>query len=102
MMEQLLFIAVLIFSIVVHECAHGVAAERAGDPTARMLGRITLNPIPHIDLIGSIALPALLIISGSPFLFRFEPDPLCCFPLPQHYLGCIWRSHPKQPLSFRL
>ncbi len=77
MIEQLLFIVVLIFSIVVHECAHGVAAERAGDPTARMLGRITLNPIPHIDLIGSIALPAILIISGSAFLFGWaKPVPV--------------------------
>lgn len=77
MIESILFILVLIFSVVVHECAHGIAAERAGDPTARSLGRITLNPIPHIDLIGSIALPAILIITGSPFLFGWaKPVPV--------------------------
>lgn len=76
-MEQLLFIVVLIFSVVVHECAHGIAAERAGDPTARSLGRITLNPVPHIDLIGSIVLPAILIITGAPFLFGWaKPVPV--------------------------
>ncbi len=58
----------LIFSIIVHEVAHGIAAEREGDPTARMLGRITLNPLKHIDLFGSVILPLLLIVSNAGFL----------------------------------
>jgi|Deesub1362B_J571_1020462.scaffolds.fasta_scaffold03235_4 Zn-dependent protease len=77
MIEQLLFIPVLIFSIVVHECAHGIAALRAGDPTAKLMGRITLNPLPHIDPIGSILLPGLLILTNSSFLFGWaKPVPV--------------------------
>lgn len=67
---------VLIFSIVIHEVAHGVAAEQQGDPTARMLGRITLNPIVHADLVGTIILPFLLVISGAPFFIGWaKPVP---------------------------
>ncbi len=51
-----------------HEVAHGIAAEREGDPTARMLGRITLNPLKHIDWIGSVILPLALILSGAGFV----------------------------------
>ena len=53
---------ILFFSIILHEIAHGLMAERHGDPTARIMGRITLNPIPHIDLIGTIMLPGIMII----------------------------------------
>jgi Zn-dependent protease len=60
---------VLIFSAILHEVAHGYVADRLGDPTARLLGRLTLNPIPHIDPFMSIVLPLLLLISGSPILF---------------------------------
>ena len=52
----------LIFSVILHEIAHAYAALRCGDPTARDAGRITLNPIPHIDLVGTIILPAVLIL----------------------------------------
>ncbi len=78
MIEQLLLtLPVLIFSVAVHECAHGIAAERAGDPTARMLGRITLNPIKHIDLVGSIVVPGLLILTNAGFLFGWaKPVPV--------------------------
>lgn len=61
-------ILIFAFAVIIHEVAHGVAAEKLGDPTARDLGRITLNPIPHIDLTMSIILPGLLLLSGSPFL----------------------------------
>jgi len=54
---------------VLHEIAHGWMADKLGDPTARKLGRITLNPIKHIDPFMTIMLPGILIISGSPFLF---------------------------------
>jgi len=77
-MERLLIILpILLFSVVIHECAHGIAAERAGDPTARMLGRITLNPLPHIDPIGSILVPVLLILTNSTFFFAWaKPVPV--------------------------
>ncbi|HUP18392.1 MAG TPA: site-2 protease family protein [Gemmatimonadota bacterium] len=67
----------LLFSIIVHEVAHGWMAERWGDPTARMLGRITLNPLPHIDPIGSILVPAILLASGSGVIFGWaKPVPV--------------------------
>ncbi len=76
-LSRLLFFPVLIFSIIIHECAHGIAALRAGDPTAKDLGRITLNPLPHIDLFGSIILPLILWFTGSPFLFGWaKPVPV--------------------------
>lgn len=55
-----IFIFILLFSVIFHEVAHGLMAEKLGDPTARYAGRLTLNPIPHIDLFGSILLPAFL------------------------------------------
>jgi len=65
-----------IFSIIVHENAHGLAAEHFGDPTARSLGRITMNPLPHIDPIGSILLPVASYLSGVPFLGWAKPVPV--------------------------
>lgn len=71
-----LSILVLIISVIVHEVAHGVAAEHLGDPTPRTLGRITLNPIKHIDLVGSIIVPIVLILSGSSVVFGWaKPVP---------------------------
>ncbi len=61
--------AVAVFSITSHEAAHGYVADRLGDPTARERGRLTLNPIPHIDLFFTILLPLFLILSGSGFIF---------------------------------
>ncbi|MEZ5557739.1 MAG: site-2 protease family protein [Pseudomonadales bacterium] len=61
--------AVVIPSITSHEAAHGFAADRLGDDTARSLGRLTLNPIPHIDPFLTVLLPALLLLMGSPILF---------------------------------
>jgi Zn-dependent protease len=60
---------VAIVSITSHEAAHGFVADRLGDPTARERGRLTLNPIPHIDLFFTILLPLFLILSGSGFIF---------------------------------
>jgi Zn-dependent protease len=69
-MEIIFFIAILIFSVVIHEVSHGVVAYMLGDPTAKYQGRLTLNPIPHIDPFGSIILPLLLSI---PVLFGATP-----------------------------
>jgi Zn-dependent protease len=69
-------IAVLIFSVVVHEVSHGVTAEKLGDPTARRMGRITLNPIPHLDLLGSIIIPVLATITHAPLIGWAKPVPV--------------------------
>jgi len=67
---------ILIISVIVHEVAHGYAANSLGDPTARLAGRLTLNPFPHIDLMGSIIIPALLVLTQSPILFGWaKPVP---------------------------
>ena len=68
-MDKLFTFLVFIFSAVIHEVAHGLVAEKFGDSTARDEGRITLNPIPHIDPFGSILLPGLLLWVGSPIVF---------------------------------
>ncbi|MCA9470274.1 MAG: site-2 protease family protein [Nitrospira sp.] len=62
-------ILVAVISITSHEAAHGFVADWLGDPTAREQGRLTLNPIPHIDLFFTILLPLFLILSGSAFIF---------------------------------
>ena len=75
-MDIFLSFSILILSIIVHEVAHGYAADALGDPTARLAGRLTLNPLPHIDLMGSIVLPALLMITHSPIFFGWaKPVP---------------------------
>lgn len=76
-MESILFtIVVLIISIIIHEVAHGYAAYALGDPTAKLAGRLTLNPIPHVDLVGSILIPGLLVLSQSTMLFGWaKPVP---------------------------
>jgi Zn-dependent protease len=62
-------VLVAIFSITSHEAAHGFAADLCGDSTAREAGRLTLNPIPHIDLFFTILLPLTLLLTGAPFIF---------------------------------
>jgi Zn-dependent protease len=69
-------LVVFLFSVIVHENAHGLAAEHFGDPTARELGRITMNPLPHIDPIGSVLLPVAAFMSGIPFLGWAKPVPV--------------------------
>ena len=67
---------ILIFSVVLHEVAHGYMANYLGDPTARLAGRLTLNPVSHIDLVGSILLPAILVFTHSPILIGYaKPVP---------------------------
>ena len=74
--NAIFYIVILIMSIVIHEVSHGFMAEYFGDDTARNAGRLTLNPIKHIDLFGSILLPAVLILSHAGFLFGWaKPVP---------------------------
>ena len=80
-----LFIAlgVLIFSLTIHESAHAWSADRLGDPTARLLGRISLNPIVHIDPIGTLLLPLLAFSSGAPIIGWAKPVPVNVGRLPR-------------------
>jgi len=74
--DTFFIIAVLIISIIIHEVAHGYAADALGDPTARLQGRLTLNPLPHVDLLGSIIIPGLLVLTGANILFGWaKPVP---------------------------
>ncbi len=73
---DIFFFLILIFSIILHEVSHGYMADALGDHTARYAGRLTLNPLPHIDLVGSILIPGLLVLTQSPFLFGWaKPVP---------------------------
>lgn len=66
-----------IIAIVIHESAHAYMADQLGDPTARIEGRISLNPIKHVDLIGSILVPGLLLLTGTGFVFGWaKPVPI--------------------------
>lgn len=67
---------VLVFSLTVHEAAHAWTADKLGDNTARMLGRVSLNPIVHIDPIGTILLPLVAAVSGAPLLGWAKPVPV--------------------------
>jgi len=72
-----LMVVVFLFAVIVHEVAHGYVALLNGDPTARIMGRITLNPGPHIDPVGSILIPGLLLLSHSGILFGWaKPVPV--------------------------
>lgn len=67
----------ILFAITVHEAAHGWMANKLGDPTAKLLGRLTLNPIKHIDPVGTILIPGMLILLQAPFLFGWaKPVPV--------------------------
>lgn len=66
---DIILIVVLILSVVIHEMAHGYAALWLGDPTAKLAGRLSPNPLVHLDPLMSVILPALLVFSGSPILF---------------------------------
>ena len=76
-MEYIFLIAILIFSVVIHEVSHGAVANYLGDPTARYAGRLTLNPIKHLDPIGSVLVPLFLVLIGSQFLIGWaKPVPV--------------------------
>ncbi len=69
-------VVILIVSVILHEVAHGYMANYLGDPTARLAGRLTLNPISHIDPLGTVILPALLVFTNSPILIGYaKPVP---------------------------
>ena len=76
--EQLaIWVLPVLVAVILHELAHGYSAYLLGDPTAARMGRLTLNPIAHIDLLGTLLLPFLLIMTGAPFLFGYaKPVPV--------------------------
>ncbi len=74
--DTIFFIAILIMSVVIHEVSHGFVALRFGDKTALYAGRLTLNPLKHLDIFGSIILPAFLVLTHASFLFGWaKPVP---------------------------
>jgi Zn-dependent protease len=75
-LDPVIFIVLLIVAVILHEVSHGLVARRLGDRTAEMAGRLTLNPIPHIDPFGSVLLPAMLAISGAPVFGWARPVPV--------------------------
>lgn len=75
--SAVLWVFPLLVAVVFHEWAHGYVAYRCGDDTAERLGRLTINPLAHIDPIGTVLMPALLFVSGAPFLFGYaKPVPI--------------------------
>lgn len=94
----LISVIYLILAIAIHEFAHAFAADRLGDPTARSQGRLTLNPLAHIDPVGTIALPlALMLLSGGGFAFGWgKPTPFDPYNLqkPRRDVGLISLAGP--------
>ena len=87
----LIYIIPLLFAITLHEAAHGWVASKLGDHTARMMGRVTLDPTKHIDPIGTIAIPLVLLISSSGFIFGWaKPVPINFNALRSGKSGMIW------------
>ena len=81
----------VLFAIVFHEVAHGWVANKLGDPTARMLGRLTLNPIKHIDPVGTVLVPAVLLLLHSPFMFGWaKPVPITPQNFAKPRTGMAW------------
>ncbi len=87
----LIYIIPLVFAITLHEAAHGWVASILGDHTARMMGRVTLDPTKHIDPIGTIAIPLVLLLSSSGFIFGWaKPVPINFNALRSGKSGMIW------------
>ena len=99
-MELFIVIPILFFSIVLHEFAHGYVAYRLGDDTAYLMGRLTLNPLKHIDLIGTLLVPAICYVSGLPMFGWAKPVPVNAnrLPLPRQSMGKVGLAGPTANL----
>jgi len=87
----LIYIIPLLFAITLHEAAHGWVASKLGDHTARMMGRVTLNPIKHVDPVGTVVVPLLLIVMNVGFIFGWaKPVPINFRALRSQKSGMIW------------
>jgi Zn-dependent protease len=84
-----LWVLPVLLAITLHEAAHGFVAHRLGDDTAYRLGRVTLNPLKHIDLVGTIVMPAILLLLRAPFLFGYAK------PVPVNFAGL---NHPRRDM----
>jgi Zn-dependent protease len=101
----LLGLAIFIYSIIIHEMAHGWVADRLGDPTARLSGRLTLNPLPHIDPVMSLLFPLMLILSQSGIVIgAAKPVPIDPYNLrsPRKDMGLIGLAGPASNLLLAL
>ena len=74
--QHLIFYGCLVVAVILHEISHGIVAYAYGDDTAKRAGRLTLNPIPHIDPLGSIILPAMAVLANLPVLGWAKPVPV--------------------------
>jgi Zn-dependent protease len=83
--QVIIAFAVLLVSLTVHEMAHAWSADRLGDPTARLLGRITLNPVAHADPIGTVLFPLIALVTGAPLIGWAKPVPVDVRRLPNLY-----------------
>lgn len=82
---------ILLFSIVIHEVAHGWMAEKFGDDTARAMGRLTLNPLPHMDIIGTVILPIMGLLYPTGFMFGWaKPVPVNPYRLNDSKKDMLW------------
>lgn len=87
----LITLPLFLVAIVVHEVSHGLVANWLGDPTARTMGRLSLNPLRHVDPIGTVVLPLLLMVTGSPVVFGWaKPVPVNYARLAHPKRGLIW------------
>jgi Zn-dependent protease len=90
-MSLLLSLCIFFFAVIIHEYAHGWVAWKLGDSTARFMGRLTLNPLAHIDPLGTVFLPLILIVTHSPVLFGWaKPVPVDFFNLNNPKRGMVW------------
>jgi len=90
-MKLILSLAIFFFAVIIHEYAHGWVAEKLGDSTARYMGRLTLNPLAHIDPIGTIFLPLFLLMTRSPVLFGWaKPVPVDFLNLRNPKRDMVW------------
>lgn len=90
--ELFIFYPLLLFSLSCHEAAHGWMASKFGDDTAKLLGRITLNPLPHLDMIGTVMLPIFAILTGAPLIGWGKPVPVNPFNLKNPRRDGLWIS----------
>jgi Zn-dependent protease len=102
--DAIAFLAILIPSVVVHEVSHGWVAERFGDLTARNAGRLTLNPVRHVDPVGSLLLPGLLALSGQTVFGWAKPVPVqpAHFPRPTGMMAAVALAGPATNLILAL